>query len=357
MKAKNIIIAIFLFVNCQLSIDNCFAQDIHFSQSVMTPLMLNPAFTGVFEGEHRAFLNYKNQWAGMAVKGAAYNTYAFSYDTRLLTKKISRGYLGAGINAFKDIAGDLKLGTTQINLSVSGVVYINKQQTVSGGMQLGYVQKSISTEDMQWDSQYDGAAGAFNPALPSNDVLTIPPYSFGDFSVGLGWSYDALNAPMYAHTQKKFNFGLAAFHLNKPSQKLNPYSTNITDNLKSKFVIHGDGVISIFATKYQLVPCLDVFSQGKSLEITGGALVRWIIKAESRYTGYIQGMALSLGAKYRSNDAIIPVLLYEYSDFAIGLSYDVNTSKLVQGTHGNGGVEISLRYIKPLGVSSTRVLD
>ena len=95
-----------------------FAQDIHFSQYSMTPSLLNPALTGIYRGNHRAFLNYKNQWRGMGVPGATYATTLFSYDAGLFKKKFSNGYLGAGINAYKDMAGDLKIGTTQLNIAL-----------------------------------------------------------------------------------------------------------------------------------------------------------------------------------------------------------------------------------------------
>ncbi len=339
--------------------DRAFAQDIHFSQYSMTPLMLNPAYTGIDRGDHRAFINYKNQWLGMAEKGAAYRTSSFSYDTHLFAKKFSAGYVGAGINAFKDVAGDLKLGTSQLNISIAGIVYVTSSQAVSGGIQGGYVQKSISTDGMQWDSQYDNETGAYNASLPTNDVISIPPYHFGDFSAGLAWNYLENRTSAAGDNQLKVNFGIAAFHINRPKQKLDPYASTITDNLYSKFVIHGDAHIGIANTNYGIMPSVVLFKQGKCYELDLGAMVRWTLKAKSRYTGYVQGMALSMGAQYRTNDAVIPMLLFEYSNYAVGLSYDINTSSLAKGTRGKGGFEISLRFLtpNPFNHSSARLLD
>lgn len=358
MKTKNILFTGMLsLVAWTLHLAPSSAQDIHFSQSSMTPLLINPALTGVFDGHQRAFLNYKNQWQGMAEAGAAYNTALFSFDTRVLKKKWDRGYIGAGINAFKDVAGDLKVGTTQLNISIAGVVIINKQQLISGGIQGGYAQKSISTANMQWENQYDPGTNAYNGSLLSNDMIDIPPYSYGDFSAGLAWSYNAYKPSTYGDRQKKFNLGIGAFHLNRPNQKLNPYSSNIADNLYAKYIVHGSGQVSMGASRYQLVPSFAFFLQGPSSVVNVGTMVRWTIKGQSRYTGYVQGMALSLGALYRTKDAVIPMMLFEYSDFAAGLSYDVNTSSLMMGTKGRGGVEISLRYVRPIGISPTRLLD
>lgn len=360
-KYISILLSILLFF-CIEGQRKGFAQDIHFSQFTLTPVNINPALTGFFSGDHRAILNYKNQWNGMAASGAAYNTYMCSYDTRLLTQKIKNGYLGAGFNAFRDVAGDLNLGTTQLNVSLSGVVSINEKQAVSGGIQSGIIQKSISTSAMQWDSQYNSDQGQFDPTLPSNDVSTIPPKTVGDVSAGLAWNYNANKASTasnYSVTNKqlKFNLGVSAFHLNKPNQKFNIYNADVTDLLHSKFIIHGNAHIGFGASGYQLLPSFIYFKQGPFTEFDIGTMVRWVITPESKYTGYVQGMAISVGAQYRSGDAIIPMVLYEYSDFALGLSYDVNTSALVKGTRGRGGLEIALRYIRPIKVSSTRLLD
>lgn len=336
-----------------------FAQDIHFSQFSMTPLNINPALAGFYNGDHRAFINYKNQWQGMGgANGAAFRTSMCSYDTRLLTKKIKGGYLGAGFYAFKDVAGDLKLGTTQLNISLSGVVNINANQVIAGGIQGGFVQRSISTSAMQWDSQYDQGTNAFNGGLPSHDVSSIPTTLYGDLSGGVVWNYSTQKAASnYGNKQMKVTIGASAFHLNRPNQKFQIYNTSAVDNLSSKFIIHGSGQVPIASSKYQLIPSFAFFKQGPHTELDLGAMARWIIQGQSKYTGNIQGMALSFGMQYRAKDAIIPMLLYEYSDYALGVSYDVNTSSLYQGTRGRGGVEISIRYIKPIGVSSTRLLD
>ncbi|MES2140501.1 MAG: PorP/SprF family type IX secretion system membrane protein [Bacteroidota bacterium] len=348
MKSKVLFLAVlFNLASCILHLASSFAQDIHFSQTGMTPLLVNPALTGFMGNDHRAILNYKNQWIGMGSSGATYRTGSFSYDTRLLTKKFKAGYIGAGINAFKDVAGDLKLGTTQLNLSFAGIVIVNKKQSISGGIQGGYVQKSISTADMKWDSQYDEGSGLFNSSLSSNDVVSIPPHRYGDFSAGLSWNYSSKQTYLSANDQLKINFGIAAFHINRPNQKLNPYYSNITDDLYSKLVVHGSAVIGIASTKYEFQPSAILFKQGSAFELDLGAMMRCKIKGESKYTGNVEAMAISFGALYRVGDALIPMMMYEYSNYALGISYDVNTSILKQSTGSKGGLEISLRFTTP----------
>lgn len=333
-------------------------QDIHFSQTYMTPLLLNPAQTGLYRGDHRAFINYKDQWSGMGSPGAVYNTIFFSFDAGMFKRKWDNAYLGAGVTAYKDVAGDLKMGTMQANLSLSGIVRITANQLISGGLQGGYVQRSVSGTAMQWDSQYDDKTGQFNASIPSNDIASVPPSQYGDFTAGLAWNYNAGESSIFSNNQLKATLGVAMDHINRPKQQFN--LNNNYENLHSKLVFHGVAQIGIPHTNYDIVPNAILFKQGASYELTIGTMIRWTIKEESKYTGLMKEIALSMGAQYRMGDAIIPALLFEYANYAAGVSYDVNISSLKQGTQGKGGLEFSLRFINPnpfrSGYTSARFL-
>src|SRR4051812_45005783 len=83
------------------------AQDIHFSQFNASPINLNPALAGVFDGDYRFAGNYRNQWLAIPVP---YKTYSLSTDMKL-PYKIGKGALGAGILFNTDKAGDSEFGT------------------------------------------------------------------------------------------------------------------------------------------------------------------------------------------------------------------------------------------------------
>ena len=53
------------------------AQDIHFSLWDMSPLNLNPAMTGQFDGDYRFNGNHRNQWSSVTVP---FTTYSLSGD-------------------------------------------------------------------------------------------------------------------------------------------------------------------------------------------------------------------------------------------------------------------------------------
>ena len=61
---------------------------------------------------------------------------------------------------------------------------------------------------------------------------------------------------------------------------------------------------------------------------------------------------LMIGGYYRFKDAIAPFVGVDWRNFIIGLSYDVNTSKLGAMTRNVNSFELSLSYIKRNGTRS-----
>src|SRR5678810_596663 len=61
------------------------AQDPNFSQFFASPLTLNPAMTGKFDGVYRVAGNYRNQWPTIY---NAYTTYTASFDAGILKNNI-----------------------------------------------------------------------------------------------------------------------------------------------------------------------------------------------------------------------------------------------------------------------------
>src|ERR1700687_6448271 len=79
------------------------AQDPHFSQFFSSPLTLNPALTGKFDGTLRVAGNYRNQWPAF---NNVYTTYTVSVDMPILKNKLpDYDTWGLGILALKDQAG------------------------------------------------------------------------------------------------------------------------------------------------------------------------------------------------------------------------------------------------------------
>ncbi len=93
---KFFVAVIFLFLTAALK-----AQDPHFSQFFSSPLTLNPAFTGKFDGALRVAGNHRNQWPAF---DKAYITSTLSLDFPIMQNKIPEfDKWGVGILALTDL--------------------------------------------------------------------------------------------------------------------------------------------------------------------------------------------------------------------------------------------------------------
>ena len=74
---------VFCLLMCVFAAATLYAQDPHFSQFYSSPMTLNPAFTGKFNGEVRFAANYRSQWPTI---NRAYQTATASIDFPILQK-------------------------------------------------------------------------------------------------------------------------------------------------------------------------------------------------------------------------------------------------------------------------------
>ncbi len=314
------------------------AQDIHFSQFNVAPLTINPALTGLFNGDQRVGLNYKDQWTSF---GEGYKTYSVSLDAGILKKKWQNAYLGIGLNIFNDVSGDAQMSTTKAMLSVSGIIDINSQQQITAGVQGGLVQNSIDHTSLIWDDQY--VNGAYNPSNPTLDYINSEPFYYGDVSAGVSWNFTTSQSTLSSYDATRVEAGVSIHHFNRPNLEFG----NNDDKLYGKIIFHANSNIGISNTRLSIKPGMMVAIQGSSKEILAGAILRYRTKESSRFTGYFAEQAISIGGYYRLYDAFIPSVWFEIGSFAIGVSYDLNMSQLMAASNMRGGMEISLRFINP----------
>ena len=315
-------------------------QDIHFSQFYETPLLINPATTGSFNGDMRAIINYKDQWNSIA---QPYRTGMFSFDMKLMKKKWNSVHLAAGLLVFNDQAGKSKFGTTQVNLSLAAILAANDKNNFSVGLLGGFAQRGVKNTDLKWGNQFDG--NSYNSSTPSGEEGTLNSNSFiyGDFGAGLNWNFITKPKNMSSNDKITVNLGVGVFHINQPKQKL--YVDDV-QSLYAKIVVHGRSYLGIPNTTLAVIPSFLYMKQNSAQEINVGGLIRYSLKEESKYTGLIKNSAVYLGGFFRVGDSFIPMLMFELSDFAVGFNYDINISGLKSVSSGKGGFEISLRYIK-----------
>jgi type IX secretion system PorP/SprF family membrane protein len=333
MKKNFIFTGIFFLL---ITVKSLSGQDIHFSQFAQAPLLNNPALTGAFHGNVRVQSNYRDQWRSIA---EPYKTTAVAVDMPVRREHWISNYMGAGVSVLQDVAGDTKVGFTQAIASISGITRLNDEQHLSAGVSGGIVQRGMKGTDLRWDSQYNGSS--YDPGTPSGETVAPESFMYGDFSGGLSWHYGTDEATMTSGDQLRANAGIAVHHINRPRQEFYQFR----EKLYTRWAAHGSMYIGLKNTHMALLPSVLYMRQGPLKEINTGFHIRYRLREESRITGFHKEMAFIIGSYFRLRDAVIPAIMLEYAEFALGISYDVNTSPLRAASQGQGGIEISLRYI------------
>jgi type IX secretion system PorP/SprF family membrane protein len=303
------------------------AQDPHFSQFFSSPLTLNPAFTGKFDGSFRAAGNYRNQWPTI---NNAFTTSAAAVDVKIMQDKIpSNDTWGLGFMAYNDNSA---AGAVNFNYFTASTAY-HKGLDEEGyhqlgvGLQVTYANMVINTANLKFEDQlttngFTGVTGEiFNGAtLKSNYV-----------DVNAGFLYNGSTTD-----RNNFYFGVSLYHITRPKQQF----TGGLFNLNPRATIHAgtyfpinDGNISLHLSGIQS------FQGGAAETVVGGAFQFPLTSADDN------GASLYAGSWLRIKDAFIPYIGLEFGGLRFSVSYDINTSSLKTASQGVGGVELSLMYI------------
>ncbi|HCQ30482.1 MAG TPA: hypothetical protein DIU39_09360 [Flavobacteriales bacterium] len=335
MKKVLLIFAI-IIATCKLN-----AQDLHFTQFYMTPVLLNPANAGA-EYDLRGLINYRSQWKSVT---APFVSTAAAFDMRLTeaSPRKKKGFWAAGIYLYNDKSGDSKFTENKGSLNAAYHLYLNENMTLGAGFQAGYIQRSINMSGLQWGSQYNGLI--YDANLPSMEANNGKLTQGGlDFGSGLNWTYKKNERYSTGNNQMLINAGIGFQHISKPDVS---YQNYINDELFYRWIGHVTGFIGIPNSNYTVAPGILFMKQGPNTELMFGSNFIYKFKESSKYTGNLKGGSFGLGAFFRNKDAIALTALLEIANYTIGFSYDYNTSKLSDYSNGNGGFEISFRYVHP----------
>ena len=129
------------------------AQDPNFSQFFASPLTLNPALTGKFDGLFRVAGNYRNQWPTI---NNAFVTKTVSVDFGILKNSLAEiDQMGVGILGVSDNAGDGVLVTNYGGLSFAYHKGLdeNGYHQIGAGFQGTFVSKRLDITKVYFADQ------------------------------------------------------------------------------------------------------------------------------------------------------------------------------------------------------------
>ena len=318
---KLVVLSVAFFVCVSLQ-----AQDPHFSQFFASPLTLNPAFTGKFDGQFRLAANHRDQWPSIP---KAYVTTSASVDFSILKNKVPEGdVFGIGFSGLSDQSADaaLKLNYGSASLSYHKALDEDGYNTIGAGFQATYSSAILDFSKLTFEDQLtqNGFTGTTSETLSNGSNQNYMDVNAGILFSG---SSDGTN---------NYYLGASVYHINRPNLSF----IDKVWNLSPRFTAHGGGsfpiseMLSINTSAiYQL--------QNKASEALIGAALSANVNNDAQ-----NPTSVYVGSWIRFKDAIIPYIGLEIGGLRFGASYDINTSNLKAATASRGGSEFSLIYIK-----------
>lgn len=337
MTKKNIIKRVSLSAALAISASCALAQDVHFTQFNATPLILNPAFTGAFDGPVRASAVYRDQWKGV------YRTIAASADAPIVRDISGDDYLAGGVQFYNDVAGDGNLNnfTGMLSLAYHKFLGLDGDKILSVGLQGGYTSKSIDLSRLYYGNQFKD--GGFTG--PTNTQLNGSPVRYFTVNAGVAYSQKISDRVSYS-------LGIAGNNLNQPQESINKIQNS---DVGLGMRLSGQaGAIIYTGERLSLRPAVLYQTQTATTEIIAGNEFNYIVGSDPE----VRALAPSIfvGGWYRNNDAIMVSAGVEWQGFRIGVAYDYTTSNLNVGSSNVGGIEIGIRYIGLNPISAARNL-
>lgn len=305
-----------------LVVSSMSAQDIHLSQYHFDRLQINPALTGMFNGDKQVALLYKSQWAIVPVE---YSTFSGSFDMKLRKTQTPKGFFSIGGLFNYDQAGDGNLSLGSLTLNGSYTRALSKSFFVTLGAAAGGGQRKFDIKGLKFESQWDGS---YHPDWPTGEDFESS-FFYLDLSGGL-------NLRLQGKDRTKIDLGVGAFHLNEPSYTFSKVSDDMSLPVRLSF--SGLGVLKV-ANRLDLYGNGLYQQQGPYEEtLAGGGVIIHISNKKARE------VELQLGVATRFEDALIPMIALGYDGWKGGFSYDITTSQFQNANDQKGGPEFFLTY-------------
>jgi len=322
-------------------------QDARYSNMAASPQLINPAMTGLMNGQLRFTANYRDLYSSRLGQ-EGFSSVGAGLEFR---RPAGNGnFFGLGLQLQQDEAGASDFKRNQGLLSFSyqqDLGRLNGRGTghfLSGGAQFGVASRGLDLNKVWFSNQYffdDNTREAYlDTDLPTGEGVSGNGNSlYLDANVGLGW-FANFGDRMGAYV------GAAAYHLTKPD--VSPINGN-DDLLDQRFVVHGGGELPLGSGDMSLLPAFRYMTQGPAYELLIGSNVRYT-QRQWREVALRAGLFTQVSNQLSDSpglNALIVSVGLETERLQFGLSYDISAGEVGAITNSRGGWEIGLIYVQP----------
>jgi type IX secretion system PorP/SprF family membrane protein len=315
-------------------------QGIHFTQFNLSPLTLNPALTGKYEGTFRVGGIARDQWRAVP-NAQAYQTQSAYIDAPLFRGFRRKDWIGLGVMAFNDNVAVGKLSHTAFKISGAYHLAIDKkgQTMLTLGAQFGAESRRTTNgyrfelDVMSGDPRSSGTDPGFQNT--SGDISD----NFNNWTAGVVFS-----SKMSKTNDIQIGFSMA--NLARPQYTLLSGNSgtgtgSLPARLARRGIFHGTFNTKL-DKKWTLSPSFLLQTTASQSEIIIQGLAGYLWDAK-------RDLTLNAGLSYRLADAVSPMIGAKYKKLTLGLAYDIRTGQILNKVNnGRGGIEIAAYYIQKI---------
>ena len=309
-------------------------QDFHYTQYFMSPLGVNPALAGAYNGSYRINGIYRDQYRGAAIK--PFGGFSLNVDAPVIRGIRKQDWVGVGLRMEQNKAGALG---QKINLSGLGVAYhlaLDKKQTriftigvqygtggytynqlVNGDTGASIVGGSLTEQDINFNTS-GGGGGTGEPSVSGG--------SLSDLTVGL--LYNVKNPK--AGSDLKIGISVEGI--------LNPNRARRGQDGKG-IGLQGLGTYEFSMSKRaSLTSGLYYYSSKKASAVVVNSIYNYKLKPGNKFI-------LHGGLGLRNVRAGLIYLGATISGIRVGLAYDLDIGASTPATNNHKSIELGVTYI------------
>jgi type IX secretion system PorP/SprF family membrane protein len=306
------------------SLLKAYSQDPHFSQFFSSPLTLNPAFTGKFNGDLRMAGDYRNQWPAF---NRAFTTTTLSVDFPIIGDRIAfNDTWGVGVMAYTDQSANSALRLNYLTVSTAFHKGLDEDgyHQLGAGFQATYSNMLLNITNLKFEDQLTpfGFTGTTTEIFNNSNLKN----NYFDLNAGVLYTGST-------NDNNNFYAGFSMYHLTRPQH----HFTGTYFLLNTRTTFHAGGYFPVGSSTLHLSGLYSLQAQASEV-VVGGALQLPVSDGSDKPT------SVYIGSWMRMNDAVIPYIGLEFNDLRFGVTYDVNISSLKPASQARGGTEISLIY-------------
>jgi type IX secretion system PorP/SprF family membrane protein len=254
----------------------------------------------------------------------------------------SGSFAGIGTSFFSDQSGVAGFQTNRVDLTLAYHIMLNRHSNtcLSLGLQGAFNTRGFDPSKATYDFNYDPSTGGVNNT--QRETFTRTKVYYGDVGAGMFF-----NTTLKSGSDIYLGVGLS--HLNQPKISFFSSATNpslFNEKLDMKFTAHG-GATVVLNPKLWIIPNFFILVQGPASQFNAGAMLKVqignkVLTKNFLYLGAQMRIARAMDVPMA--DAAIIHCRFDYRGLTLGVSYDINVSKLSVSTNTFGAPEVAVMY-------------